>query len=118
LKIRDQVVEAMSLQNIPLDRIGEADIQRLLSMGVGESPYLDYKQESYGDAGNDRSEFLADISSFANTLGGDLVTTLAAETSILAPQAAARPALARRRCVVNRRDVVRIDGRASRLAIP
>jgi hypothetical protein len=63
----------MSLQNIPLDRIGEADIQRLFSMGVTESPYLDYKQETYGDGGSDRSEFLADISSFANTLGGDLL---------------------------------------------
>jgi len=42
-------------------------------MGVAESPYLDYKEETYGDAGNDRSEFLADISSFANTLGGDLI---------------------------------------------
>jgi hypothetical protein len=67
----------MSLQNIPLDRIGEADIQRLFSMGVSESPYLDYKQKTYGDAGNDRSEFLADISSFANTLGGDLVIGVA-----------------------------------------
>jgi hypothetical protein len=67
----------VSLQNIPLDRIGEADIQRLLSMGVTESVYLDYKQETYGDAGNDRSEFLADISSFANTLGGDLVIGVA-----------------------------------------
>jgi hypothetical protein len=28
----------MSLQNIPLDSIGEADIQRLLSIGVTESP--------------------------------------------------------------------------------
>ena len=62
----------MSLQNLPLDKIGEADIQRLLSMGVTESVYLDYKQETYGDAGNDRSEFLADISSFANTLGGEI----------------------------------------------
>src|SRR5258705_9853795 len=67
----------MSLQNMPLDTIGEADIQRLLSMGVPESPYLDYKQEAYGDAGDDRSEFLADISSFANTLGGDLVIGVA-----------------------------------------
>jgi hypothetical protein len=67
----------MSLQGIPLDRIGEDDIQRLLSMGVIESPYLDYKQETYGDTGNDRSEFLADISSFANTLGGDLVIGVA-----------------------------------------
>lgn len=67
----------MSLQNIPLDRIGEADIQRLISTCVTESPYLDYKQETYGDTGNDRSEFLADISSFANTLGGDLVIGVA-----------------------------------------
>jgi len=67
----------MSLQNIPLDRIGEADIQRLLSMGVNESTYLDYKQETYGDTGNDRSEYLADISSFANTLGGDIVIGIA-----------------------------------------
>jgi hypothetical protein len=69
--------ETMSLQSIPLDRVGEADIQRLISMGVAESQYLDYKQETYGDAGNDRSEFLADISSFANTLGGDLVMGVA-----------------------------------------
>jgi hypothetical protein len=67
----------MSLQNIPLDRIAEADIQRLISMRVAESPYLDYKQETYGGADNDRSEFLADISSFANTLGGDLVIGVA-----------------------------------------
>lgn len=67
----------MSLQNIPLDRISEADLRRLLSMGVAKSSYLDYKQDTYGDAGNDRSEFLADISSFANTLGGDLVIGVA-----------------------------------------
>jgi hypothetical protein len=72
----------MSLQNIPFDRIAEADIQRLISMGVAESPYLDYKQETYGDAGADRSEFLADISSFANTLGGDLVVGIAEENGL------------------------------------
>jgi hypothetical protein len=67
----------MSLLGIPLDKIDEGDIQRLLSMGVTESPYLDYKQATYGDSGDDRSEFLADISSFANTLGGDLVIGVA-----------------------------------------
>ena len=46
-------------------------------MGVAESPYLDYKQETYGDSANDRSEFLANISSFANTLGDDLVIGVA-----------------------------------------
>src|SRR6266700_4111897 len=47
-----------------------------VSMGVAESLYLDYKKETYGESGNDRSEFLADISSFANTLGGDLLIGL------------------------------------------
>ena len=48
----------MSLLNIPLDKIGEADFQRLKSMGAAESPYLDYKQETYGDSDGERSEFL------------------------------------------------------------
>jgi hypothetical protein len=67
----------MSLLGLPLDKIDESEIQRLLSMGVAESSYLDYKQETYGDSGDDRSEFLADVSSFANTLGGDLVIGVA-----------------------------------------
>jgi predicted HTH transcriptional regulator len=67
----------MSLLAIPLDNISETDIQRLIAAGIGESPYIDYKQESYGDGGDDRSEFLADVSSFANTLGGDLIIGVA-----------------------------------------
>jgi hypothetical protein len=72
----------MSLQDILLDKIGEAEIQRLLSMGVPESSYLDYKQATYGDAGNDRSEFLADISSFANALGGDVLIGVAEKNGV------------------------------------
>src|SRR5580692_6908285 len=72
----------MSLQDILLDKIGEDEVQRLLSMGVPESSYLDYKQATYGDAGNDRSEFLADISSFANTLGGDVVIGVAEKNGV------------------------------------
>jgi hypothetical protein len=72
----------MSLQDILLDKIGEAEILRLLSMGVPESSYLDYKQATYGDAGNDRSEFLADISSFANALGGDVVIGVAEKNGV------------------------------------
>ncbi|SIO59849.1 AlbA family DNA-binding domain-containing protein [Paraburkholderia phenazinium] len=59
--------------DIPLDNITEADLRNLLTMKVGESSYLDYKQQTYGDSGDNRSEFLADVSSFANTLGGDIV---------------------------------------------
>jgi hypothetical protein len=67
----------MSLVGIPLEKIGEVEIQRLLSMGVAESPYLDYKQKTYGSGDKDRTEFLKDVSSFANTLGGDLVIGVA-----------------------------------------
>ena len=67
----------MSLLGVPLDKISEADIDRLIADGVAESPYIDYKQQSYGDSGDDRSEFLSDISSFANTLGGDLIIGVA-----------------------------------------
>ena len=34
----------MSLLAIPLDNISETDIQRLIAAGIGESPYIDYKQ--------------------------------------------------------------------------
>jgi hypothetical protein len=33
----------------------------------------DYKRDIYGNSENDKREFLADVSSFANTIGGDIV---------------------------------------------
>jgi predicted HTH transcriptional regulator len=63
----------MSLLDIPLDKITEADLQNLIAAKVGESTYLDYKQQTYANSDDARSEFLADISAFANTLGGDIV---------------------------------------------
>jgi Putative DNA-binding domain len=67
----------MSLLDTPINEIEEADIQRLLSVGIAETVHLDYKQATYGDSGSDRSEFLKDISAFANTLGGDIVIGVA-----------------------------------------
>ncbi|RDJ10086.1 hypothetical protein B5K05_13200 [Rhizobium phaseoli] len=66
----------MSIQDIPLDKITAADLERLVAMQVTESLTLDYKRDSY-DPGNDgNSEYLKDISSFANTMGGDIVIGL------------------------------------------
>ncbi|CAJ3172013.1 AAA-4 family protein [Burkholderia pseudomallei] len=72
----------MSLLSIPLDKITEAELRDLIAMKVSESTYLDYKREPYG--GNDKahSEFLADISSFANTLGGDIVIGMSERAGI------------------------------------
>ncbi len=63
----------MSLRDILLDRITEADLRALISTGVPESPIIDYKRETYGNTDSDKREFLADVSSFANTIGGDIV---------------------------------------------
>ncbi|MGO7306892.1 helix-turn-helix domain-containing protein [Rhizobium ruizarguesonis] len=63
----------MSLQSVPFSKISEAEVQRLLDYGVGESVRLDYKRQNYGTSESDRKEFLKDVSSMANTLGGDLI---------------------------------------------
>lgn len=63
----------MSLRDILFDKITEADLNNLISTGVPESPSIDYKRDTYGNSGDDKREFLADVSSFANTIGGDIV---------------------------------------------
>jgi Schlafen, AlbA_2 len=63
----------MSLRDILWDKIREEDLYALISTGVPESPSIDYKRDTYGNAEGDKREFLADISAFANTMGGDIV---------------------------------------------
>jgi hypothetical protein len=65
--------EGMSLGTIPVDQISAADLQRLVDDGVIESRELDYKEQLPGGSDHDKKEFLADVSAFANTIGGDLV---------------------------------------------
>jgi hypothetical protein len=63
----------MALLDIPLGQIAQNDLQRLVDTGAAESLYIDYKQQTYGSAESDHVEYLADISSFTNTAGGDVV---------------------------------------------
>lgn len=49
------------------------DIDRLIENQVPESKTLDYKSELKIEKGDDRKEFLADISAFINTEGGSLI---------------------------------------------
>jgi hypothetical protein len=72
----------MALLDVPLDQIIEADLQRLIAAGAAESLYIDYKQQTYANGENDHVEFLADISSFANTAGGDVVIGVAETNGI------------------------------------
>jgi hypothetical protein len=57
----------------PLNELSFTDIEALVTDGVYEHRTLDFKRETIGGGDQDKREFLADVSSFANTAGGDLV---------------------------------------------
>ena len=56
-----------------LDDLTPSDFADLAQTGISESRYLDFKAAAVGGADDDRREFLADVSAFANAAGGDLV---------------------------------------------
>jgi predicted HTH transcriptional regulator len=63
----------MALNNIPLGEITEGHLRRLIAAQAAESLHMEYKRETYGANDDQRREFLADVSSFANAAGGDLI---------------------------------------------
>lgn len=72
----------MALLHIPLDQIQERHLQGLIDSKVAETRDIEYKRQSYGKSDKDHGEFLADISSFANTSGGDIVIGMDAQAGI------------------------------------
>lgn len=56
-----------------LEAISEQDIQSLIANSVSEGRTIEYKRELPGNSDAEKKEFLADVSSFANTSGGDVV---------------------------------------------
>lgn len=63
----------MSLRFVPIDEIGEANLEGLIEDSVAEGRDIDYKLKLPGSMADDKKEFLADVSSFANAGGGDFV---------------------------------------------
>src|SRR6266487_2529562 len=59
--------------NKPLDSIEEGDLQELIDNQVPEGKTIEYKEVLPGNSDGDKKEFLADVSSFANAIGGDLI---------------------------------------------
>ena len=55
------------------DDITKADIDFLVESKIGEIKTLEYKGKLPGSQDSDKKEFLADISSFANSSGGDII---------------------------------------------
>lgn len=65
--------EVSSVIQRHFDAIARTDIDALIADGVIESKTLEYKQDLPGNSDADKKEFLADVSSFGNGSGGDIV---------------------------------------------
>jgi len=65
--------EGLSLGSVPIEEIEEVHLKQLVEDGVVEARDIDYKLTLPGGSDADRREFLADVSSFANAGGGDIV---------------------------------------------
>ena len=61
----------MTLMHIPLKNIIIKDLKSLIEEETSESLFLEYKAITYSK--EDKEEFLKDISSFANSQGGDII---------------------------------------------
>jgi len=72
----------MMLFNKPLAEIAEIDLQTLIDNRVSERKTIEYKRDLPGNSHKDRKEFLADVSSFANTVGGYLIYGIDAKNGI------------------------------------
>jgi hypothetical protein len=59
--------------DVPFNSIDKTIIESLLSREVREDRTLEYKELLPGNGREDRKEFLADITAFANAAGGDIV---------------------------------------------
>lgn len=72
----------MALNHVVLDTMNEGHLFGHITAKAAESLHIEYKRDTYGGDDNARREFLADISSFANSLGGDLVIGMAASKGV------------------------------------
>ena len=63
----------MSIFRPILDDIGEVDVEQLVADVQHEGLGVEFKRDMYGNSDADRKEFLKDLSSIANTAGGNLV---------------------------------------------
>jgi hypothetical protein len=72
----------MTLRHLSLEQIDQSQLQRLIDEPVSESRDIEYKRDTYGNADRDHGEYLADVSSFANTAGGEIIIGMIAQAGI------------------------------------
>ncbi len=76
------LVTSYSMINQQLSKSGLGDIQELITNKIQEGKTVDFKQTYSLSSDPEKGEFLADISSFANTNWGDLIFWVKEEFSI------------------------------------
>ncbi len=59
--------------NLPLEQIDATLLETLKANAVREMRQLEYKETLPGNSDDDKREFLGDVTSFANSAGGDLI---------------------------------------------
>ncbi|MGD2249788.1 MAG: ATP-binding protein [Candidatus Methanofastidiosia archaeon] len=69
-----------------IGQITEEDLQALIDNSVIERKNIEYKQELHISKDSEKKEFLADVSSFANASGGDLIYGIIEDTNTGAPK--------------------------------
>ena len=73
---------AMPLDIIPLDSVSEEHLQRLCEDREQESKTIEFKSALPGSSHDEHKKFLAAITSFANTVGGDLIYGIQAPNGV------------------------------------
>ena len=68
--------------NKVLEQLELKDLESLIQNSVSEGKSIEYKLSLPGNSDKDKKEFLADVSSFANTLGGDLIFGIKEEKGV------------------------------------
>ncbi|MCK4874114.1 MAG: ATP-binding protein [Phycisphaerales bacterium] len=68
--------------NKPIDFVTADDLRALINDGVREARTIEYKRELPGSSDSNKKEYLADVSSFANAAGGDLLFGIEAQDGV------------------------------------
>jgi hypothetical protein len=63
----------VSVFSLPLAQIDGRQLDALVANAVREGRELDYKETLPGGSDDDKREFLSDVTSFANAVGGDII---------------------------------------------
>jgi hypothetical protein len=70
------------LENIPLEKITENDLQRLIDNEVQEGRHIEYKSNRPAIKDEEKKKFLIQVTSFANAAGGNIIYGIREENHI------------------------------------